>query len=179
MPVARPLGEVGGERGEGSRAGPALFVALASPRTFALALGRPLPRRDLAHAVRDEVEKVQPSHPVRPEQLHRVGARLAHQGGQHVPDARLVFARALDVDDGGLQHAAEGEGRLRRPARAGRQLLHRLLEELGELLAQARDVGPGRLEDFLALRVVGGGEEQVFHRRGPRGAGPWPHGPPR
>ena len=90
-------------------------------------------------------------------------AGLAHERGQHVPDPRLVLAGALHVDDRGLQHPAEGERLLRRAARGRGQLLHGLLEELGELVAQARHVGPGGLEDLLALRVVGGGEQEVLH----------------
>ena len=62
------------------------------------------------------------------EQLHRVGARLAQDGGQHVPDVGLVLARALDVDDRGLQNATKGQRLLGRPSRPRRLLLQRLLE---------------------------------------------------
>ncbi len=148
----------------GSREGPApsspspAGVPPASPP-----LAGPVPGRRLAHAVGDEVEDVEPGHALPGEDLHRVGARLAHERRQHVPDPGLVLAGALHVDDGGLQDPAEGERLLRRAARARGQLLHRLLQELGELVAQARHVGPRRLQDLLAVGVVGGGEEEVLH----------------
>ena len=94
-----------------------------------------------------------------------MGARLAHERRQHVAHARLVLARALHVDDGRLQHAPEGERLLRRAPRVRGQPLHGLLEELGELAPQPRDVGARGFEDLLALGVVGGREQQVLDRQ--------------
>ncbi len=163
LALASPLGQVRGEGGQRVPRGAAAFLALGGGRPPRLALAGPVPRRRLAHAVRDEVEDVEPGHALPGEDLHRVGARLAHERGQHVPHPGLVLARALDVDDGGLQDPAEGERLLRRAARARGQLLHGLLEELGELVAQPRHVGSRRLQDLLAVGVVGGGEEEVLH----------------
>ena len=55
-------------------------------------------------------------HALAGQEVDRVGARLGQERGQDVAHVRLRLARALHVQDGGLQHAAEGE----RSARAAR-----------------------------------------------------------
>ena len=179
LALPRPLGQVGGEGGERVPRRAGLLLALAGRRAPGLAFARPLPRRALARAVRDEVEDVEPGHALGPEELDRVRARLAHQRRQHVPDPRLVLARALDVDDRGLQHAPEGERLLRRAARARGQLLHRLLEEL----ARARGAGAARRprRPRGSPRPPGRGRRRTggAPRSGRRAASPWPPGPPR
>ncbi len=158
------LGQVGGVGGERVARRPLLLFVLAGRGRLASFAIR-LAGRSLAHAVRDVVQHVEARDAVRRQQLHGVRARLAQERRQHVADAGFVLARALHVDDGRLQHAAEGERLLRRPARVRRQPLHRLLQEIGELAPQPRHVHARGLEDLLALGVVRRREQQVLHRQ--------------
>ena len=94
-----------------------------------------------------------------------MGFRLLQNRRQHVADVRLVALSALDVDDGGLQDAAEGRGLFRLVVLAARQLLDRFVQILVQLAAQRSQVGAAGGENPFAVGIVQQRVEQVFERQ--------------
>jgi hypothetical protein len=91
--------------------------------------------------------------------------RLLHDGGQDVARLHLLTPRALHVEDGGLQHAAERERLIRLALLAARELLDRFLQVVVQLAPKLRQVRAAGGEDLLAVRVVREGVEQMFQRQ--------------
>ena len=110
----------------------------------------------------DELEDVEAGDALVREQLRRERLVLLQRGGQHVARLDFLAACALHVQDGGLQHAAEGQRLLRLFLLAAAVLLDRVLQVLIEILAQPRQVGAARGENPLAIVVVRERVEQVL-----------------
>ena len=83
---------------------------------------------------------------------------------QHVARLHFLPAGALDVQHGGLQHAAERERLFRLLLLTPAELLDRLLQVLVEILAELRQVGAAGGQNPLAVRIVGERVEQVLER---------------
>ena len=117
------------------------------PRARRVRGARPGPRRaadgHLGDAVRDVVEDVEPRDALRGEQLRRIRLRLLQHRREHVAGAHLLTAGALDVQHGGLQHAAERQRLLGLRLRPAAELLDRLREVRVEV-ACAAAAGPRR-----------------------------------
>ena len=115
--------------------------------------------------MRDVVEDVEPRDALRLEHLGGVGLRLLHDGRQDVTGAHLVLPGALDVQHGGLKHAAERQrlGRLTGPVPAAEGLER--AEELVQRAPQRRQVRPAGGQDALALGLVGERVQQVLQRK--------------
>ena len=90
--------------------------------------------------------------------------RLLEDGREDVAGVRFVALRALDVQDRGLQHAAERHrllGLLLGPAALA---LDRLVEVRAERAPQRRQVRAAGREDPLAVGIVRERVEQVLER---------------
>ncbi len=59
--------------------------------------------------MRDELRDVQACDPLRSQQLGGVRLGLLERGREHVARLHFLATRALDLQNGRLQHAAEGE----------------------------------------------------------------------
>jgi hypothetical protein len=140
-------------------AGPGFRLAAAAPRRRLLA-----GRRRLAHAVRDEVEHVEPRDVLRFEQPGRVRLRLLQDRRQDVPGVDLGALGALDVEHGRLEDAPERRGLFRLALVPAPQLLDRRVEVLVELAAQPRQVGAAGGQDALAFTVVRQRVQQMLER---------------
>ena len=121
--------------------------------------------RHLGDAVRDEVEDVEPRDVVLAEQLSGVGLRLLQHRGNDVAGVCHVALRALHMQDGGLQHAAECHRLLRVLRGATLLLFDRLVEILVEVAAQLWQVDTAGGENGFTVRIVRQGVEQVFQRQ--------------
>ena len=89
---------------------------------------------------------------------------LAEDRDQHVGDRHFLLAARLDVEHGALQHALEAQRRLHLAVVVLLQARRRLVDELLELLAQARGVGTAGAQDLADLRGIDDGEQQVLDR---------------
>jgi hypothetical protein len=143
----------------------AAFLAAARRRRLlgVLVTGR---RRggDLRDAVADVVEHVEPRHALQVEQLRRERLGLLQHGREQVAGLHLGAVGALDVQDGRLQGAAEGQRLLRLLLAAAGELLDLLAQVAIELPPQRRQVAAARREDALAFGVVREHVEQVLER---------------
>ncbi len=119
----------------------------------------------LGDAVGDEVQDVEARHALLAEQCCGVGAGLAQERREDVAHVGFAAARTLDVEDGRLEHAAEGEGLEGLPTGAGRELLQRLVEEGLEVRLQPFDVGARAREHLGARGIVGQRVQQVLQRQ--------------
>ena len=161
--VPRAIGQVDAVGRQRIARGRRFFLAGADAGALA---GRA--RRDdrrLGDAVRDELEDVEPRDALLAEQDRRMGLRLLQDRRQHVAGMHFVALRALHVEHGRLQHAAERRGLLRLALVAARQLLDRFVEVVVQLAAQRREIGAAGLENPLAVGVVQQRVEQVLERQ--------------
>ena len=83
-----------------------------------------------------------------------MGLGLLQDGGKNIARLHLATLRALHVQNGGLQHAAEGGGLFGLARVAALHLLERLAQVGVELAPQARQIGAAGGEDPLAVVVV-------------------------
>ena len=127
------------------------------------AAGRRL--RDLRDPVRDVFEHVEPRDALVGEQLRRVRLVLLERRREHVARLHFLPAGALDVEDRGLEHAAERERLFRFLLLSARELLDRFLQVLVEVPAELRQVGAACREDSLAVRIVCQRVEQMLQRQ--------------
>ena len=90
--------------------------------------------------MRDELEDVEPGDALRVEQPRGVRLRLLQDRGEDVARLHFLALRALDVQHGGLQHAAERRGLFGLALVAALQLLDRLVEirDSGRAAARGR-----------------------------------------
>ena len=121
--------------------------------------------RDLADAVRDVFEHVEPRHALVREQLRRVRLGLLQRRREHVARLHFLAARALHVQHRRLEHAAEGHRLLGLFLLAARELLDVLVQVLVEIAPELRQIGAARGEDPLAVRIVRQRVEQVLERQ--------------
>ena len=105
----------------------------------------------------DVVEDVQARHALALEELGGVGAVLLQQGRQQVPSLDLALARALHVQDGRLQRAAESERLLRFLLRATRELLETILvdeeEHVDWIESQLHIIKEAGFDNYLAQQI--------------------------
>ena len=154
-PALGQVDAVGAQRvARGGRA----LLAGAAWRRLRLAVAA----RDLRDAVRDVVQDVEPAHALARQQVDGVGAALGQERGEDVAHVGLRLARALDVQDGGLQDAPEGQGLLGRPLGPERERLEVLVEEGVEVRLDLVGLGPRRAQDLVPARLVDDGEEEVL-----------------
>ena len=91
--------------------------------------------------------------------------RLLQNRGEDVAGVRFVALSALDVENRGLQHAAEGERLLGLLVDAAAQPFDRRIEVRAERSPQSVHVGAARLEDPFAVGVVRERVQQVLERQ--------------
>jgi len=116
----------------------------------------------LGEAVRDEVHDVEPRHVLQREQVRGVRVLLAEDRHQHVGDRHFLLAARLHVEHRALQHALEAERRLHLTLVVLLEARRGLLDELGQLAAQARGIGAARAQDLAHFRRVDDREQQVL-----------------
>jgi hypothetical protein len=112
-------------------------------------------RRDLRDPVADEVQDVQARDALAFEQLRGERLVLLQHRGEQIAGLHLGPAGALHVQHGGLERAAEGKGLLRLLLPSVRELFDLLRQVLVQLRSQRGQIGAARVEDLLALGVVG------------------------
>ncbi len=115
---------------------------------------RPAADRRLRDPVRDVFEHVEPRDALLGEQARRLGLRLLENGRADVAGLHLLPLRALHVQHGGLQHAAEGRRLFGLPLLAARDLLDRLVEVGVQVAPQPLQIGAARDQDPLAVGIV-------------------------
>ena len=115
--------------------------------------------------MRDVLEDVEPRDALRVEQPGGVRLRLLQDGGEHVAGLHFLPLRALDVQDGRLQHAPERGRLLGLALLAAPHLLDRGLEVVVQVLAQARQIDAAGGQDALALLIVRQRVQQVLERQ--------------
>ena len=115
--------------------------------------------------MRDVLEDVEPRHALVGQQLRRVGLRLLQRRREHVSRLHFLPPRALHVQHGRLQHAAERHRLLRLFLLAARELLDVLVEVLVEIAAELRQIRAAGGQDPLAVRIVRQRVEQVLERQ--------------
>ena len=89
---------------------------------------------------------------------------LAEDRDQHVRRRDFLLAARLHVEHGALQHALEAQRRLHFAIVVVLEARGRLVDEVLQLLAQARDVGAAGPQDLAHLGRVDDGEQQVLDR---------------
>ncbi len=114
--------------------------------------------------MRDEIDDVEARDLLQAEQVRRVRVLLAEDRDQHVGDRDLLLAARLHVEHGALQHALEPQRGLHFAVVVLFQARRGLVDEVLELLAQARGVGPARAQDLADLGGIDDGEQQVLDR---------------
>ena len=112
----------------------------------------------------DEIDDVEARDLLQPEQVGRVRVLFAENRDQHVGDRDLLLAARLDVEHGPLQHALETQRGLHFAVVVLLEAGGGLVDEVLELVAQARSVGPARAQDFTDLGGVDDGQQQVLDR---------------
>ena len=88
------------------------------------------------------------------QEVHRLRVLLAEDRHQNVDPGHLLLSRRLDVQDGTLQHALEGQRGLSLTVIVQGQQRRSLLEEALEVLAQPLQIGPAGLQYLGRRRVV-------------------------
>ena len=114
--------------------------------------------------MRDVVQDVEPGDALGGQQLGGVALRLLENRREHVAGVRLVAPGALDVHDGGLQHAPERHRLFRLALAAALVAFDRLVEERRQGLAQGRQIGAAGGENPFTVRIVQEREQQVLER---------------
>jgi hypothetical protein len=89
-------------------------------------------------------------------------AGLLEHGREHVADIRLLPSGALHVQDGGLEHAPEGQGLAGLAVHGLRQALDLVVQVAAQAGAQALEIDAAGAQDLLARGMMGDGEEQVL-----------------
>ena len=157
----RAVGQVGAVGGERIARGRRAFVAVARAGAVLGARAAAGTRR-LRDPVRDVLEHVEPRDALLGEQLRGMRLRLLQDRGADVARFDLGALRALDVQHGGLQHAAERGGLLGLALVAALLLFDRLAEIRVEIAAQAGQIGAAGGENALAVGVVRQRVQQVL-----------------
>ncbi len=102
----------------------------------------------------DVFEDVQPRHSLGCEDLRRVRPVLLKRRCEDVAGLHFLPARALDVQDGRLQHSTERKRLLRLLVLPARELLDRIVQILVQILPQLRQVRAACGQDALAVGIV-------------------------
>ena len=160
-PFHRELVQVGRELLERGAAVRLVALGLGARRRLVLVrtvLG------DLRQAVRDVVDDVEPRNVLHRQQVGSVRVLLAEDRDQHVGRRHFLLAARLDVEHGALQNALEAERRLHLAVVVVLEPRRGLVDEVLQVLAQPRDVGAARAQDFPHLGRVHDGEQQVLDR---------------
>ena len=163
LTVARALGEIHAEALERVRHLAVLLAGVLD--TLRARHDRPATRGDLGHAVRDEVDDIEPRHTLLLEQVDRVRVALAEHRCDHVARRHLLTAGGLHVHRRALQHPLERQ----RLVRAGLLVLGQRVDLLGEealeLAAELLDVAAALGDGVGSARVIEDREQQVLERQ--------------
>ena len=119
----------------------------------------------LGGAVRDVLEDVEARDPVLGEQAGGFGVRLLENRGADVARLHLLALGALDVEHGGLQHAAERRRLLRLALVPAADFFNRFVEVRIQLAPQPGQVRAAGAQDLLAVGIVRERVEQVLERQ--------------
>ena len=114
--------------------------------------------------MRDVVQDVEARDALVGQEPRRVGLRLLKNRREDVAGVRFVPLGALDVQDGGLQHATKRDRLLRLSLCAAALALDRFVEVRAERAPQDRQVRAAGSENAFAFRIVGERVEQVLER---------------
>ncbi len=147
------VARIGGERVARGRAATIPGASLGFRRFAAVSATRGR-RRHLRLAVRDVFEHIEPGDALGGQQLRRVRPVLLERGGDHVAGVHFLPARALHVQDRGLQHAPECQRLLGLLLLSTSELLDRLVQVLVEIAPQLRHVGAAGRKDPFTFGVV-------------------------
>ena len=156
----REVRAVGGKRVARRRRS---FIAAAGHRVGQRGIRRAGDRR-LRDPVRDVLQHVEPCHALCREQLRRECLRLLEDGRADVSSLHFRALRALDMEHGGLQDAAERRSLLRLALFATLLLFDRFVEIRVQVAPQPRQIGAARGEDPFAVGVVRERVQQMLER---------------
>ena len=118
----------------------------------------------LGHAVRYEVDDVEPRDVLQSQQVDRLRLLLAENRDEHVDRRDFLAAARLHVEHGPLQHSLETQRRLDLGSFVllAAQPRSRAFDELLQLAAQAREVRAARFQRFDHRRRIEQREQQVL-----------------
>ena len=89
---------------------------------------------------------------------------LAEQRHQHIRPGDLIPAGGLHMDRRPLHHPLEPRGRLRVTRPVGRQARQILIEEFGQITAQAFDVHAAGAQNGRRIGIIKQAQQQMFER---------------
>ncbi len=113
-----------------------------------------LMNRRLRDAVREVLEHVEARDALLGQQLRRARLRLLQDGRDQIAHLRFLPLRALHVQHRGLQRAAERRRLLGLALLSARKRFDRVVQAVGDVSPQQRQVGAARRENALAVGIV-------------------------
>ena len=121
--------------------------------------------RRLGDAVRDVIDRIEPSHVLLLQEIDGVALALGEHRDKHVGAGDLLAPGGLDVDRGALQHALETCRRLRILAMAGDKVGQLVIDIGQHLAAQPVEIDAAGAQYRNRVLVFRQGEQQMLERR--------------
>ncbi|OQA30604.1 MAG: hypothetical protein BWY57_02757 [Betaproteobacteria bacterium ADurb.Bin341] len=131
---------------------------------FGLPFGAYLGLPDLADAVGDVIDHVEPGDALPLQEEHGMRILLAENGDQDIGAIDFFLAGRLDMQNGALNDPLEAERRLGIDVIVAADNGCVLADKLAQILAQSVDFGAAGAQRFGSGRVVQQGEQKVLNR---------------